>query len=646
MPPVFLPTSYPSSLGLEKWSRRDHSSLCVIKGNATFQNAFLHFCRVWNRHSPFHLTIVSSWKSYSSSRMPPRKPFQSQSSVRPEECSLLRSSSPGKPISSGSYYPVESRISSKFSLTADPLTWGTVILADTPEDDDHLHDPSRKDDLKSLFSIRTSTDTVCLGIVVVAVLALFIGYPIIYHFTRTPYSRNGGFNLGGANATGQVPSFVYFGLIDPDTPQEAYTLVSYTDSSDTLQLVFSDEFDKDGRTFYPGDDPFWEAVDLHYWGTNNLEWYDPSTITTRNGALEIKLSIENPELNHNMTYHGGMLMGWNKFCFTGGLMLASVSLPGANSVSGLWPAVWTLGNLGRAGYGASLEGMWPYSYDSCDVGTLPNQTLNGLPVAATENGDASKGGVLSYLQGQRLSRCTCPGESHPGPTHSDGSYVGRAVPEIDAVEAQVEAGIGHVSQSGQWGPYNAGYQWSNRTPTDYVIYNRSITHLNSWKGSVWQQAASAVSMTDQDCYELNTGCFSTYGFEYLPGFDDSYITFINNNRASWTVKQSALDPDSETEVSTRLISREPMYMIVNLGLSEGFSWIDYANLTFPTTMRVDWIRVYQHQDKINIGCDPTDFPTAAYINKFQEAYTNWNLTTWVDSYGQTIPKNRLVDQCN
>jgi hypothetical protein len=32
-----------------------------------------------------------------------------------------------------------------------------------------------------------------------------------------------------------------------------------------MHLVFSDEFNTDGRTFYPGDDPYWEAVDLHYW---------------------------------------------------------------------------------------------------------------------------------------------------------------------------------------------------------------------------------------------------------------------------------------------------------------------------------------------------------------------------------------------
>jgi hypothetical protein len=52
-----------------------------------------------------------------------------------------------------------------------------------------------------------------------------------------------------------------------------------------------------------------------------------------------------------------MIQSWNKFCFTGGYIEVSVSLPGVNDVVGLWPAVWTMGNLGRAGYGASLEGM-------------------------------------------------------------------------------------------------------------------------------------------------------------------------------------------------------------------------------------------------------------------------------------------------
>jgi len=33
----------------------------------------------------------------------------------------------------------------------------------------------------------------------------------------------------------------------------------------------------------------------------------------------------------------------NKFCFTGGIFEASVQLPGANNVVGMWPAIWTMG---------------------------------------------------------------------------------------------------------------------------------------------------------------------------------------------------------------------------------------------------------------------------------------------------------------
>jgi hypothetical protein len=77
-----------------------------------------------------------------------------------------------------------------------------------------------------------------------------------------------------------------------------------------------------------------------------------------------------------------------------------------------------------------------YTYDTCDIGTLPNQTYvnqTGPEAALTSN----NGGVLSYLPGQRLSRCTCSGEDHPGPKLSDGTLRGRSAPEIDVIEAQV-----------------------------------------------------------------------------------------------------------------------------------------------------------------------------------------------------------------
>jgi len=55
------------------------------------------------------------------------------------------------------------------------------------------------------------------------------------------------------------------------------------------------------------------------------------------------------------------------------------------------------------------------------------------------------------------------------------------------------------------------------------------------------------------------------------------------------------------------------YIIANLGMSPSFGKIDFDHLTFPTTMRIDYIRVYQQSDRVNIGCSPDNFPTADYI---------------------------------
>jgi beta-glucanase (GH16 family) len=96
-------------------------------------------------------------------------------------------------------------------------------------------------------------------------------------------------------------------------------------------LVFSDEFNLDGRTFWPGDDPFWEAQNMNYWQTGNLEWYDPDAISTKNGNLEIVLT-EQPI--HDLNFRGGMLTSWNKMCFTGGYVEVNMSLPGTPTSQG------------------------------------------------------------------------------------------------------------------------------------------------------------------------------------------------------------------------------------------------------------------------------------------------------------------------
>lgn len=123
-----------------------------------------------------------------------------------------------------------------------------------------------------------------------------------------------------------LPRFVVPTLIDPDTPSSALTRTGY--DNEPYTLVFSDEFNTPGRTFYPGDDPFWEAADLWYWTTNDTEWYDPRQVTTANGSLVITMEevqvgeVVGSEDNgkawdgtEGLPYRSGMLQSWNKVCF-------------------------------------------------------------------------------------------------------------------------------------------------------------------------------------------------------------------------------------------------------------------------------------------------------------------------------------------
>jgi len=155
-----------------------------------------------------------------------------------------------------------------------------------------------------------------------------------------------------------------------------------------------------------------------------------------------------------------------------------------------------------------------------------------------------------------------------------------------------------------------------------------------------------VYSVDAGCYEKGTiGCYALYGFEYKPGFDDAYITWINDNNVAWTLMSAGFAADTNVEIGARPIPQEPMYILMNLGMSTNFGPVDVEHLPFPVTMSVDWVRVYQRADSINYGCDPDEFPTQAYINEYIQAYTDPNLTTWKDDYGQPIPKSSFLGQC-
>lgn len=224
--------------------------------------------------------------------------------------------------------------------------------------------------------------------------------------------------------------------------------------------------------------------------------------------------------------------------------------------------------LGQHTYPSLFIGTWPYSYDSCDVGTLPNQTYDGTPAAAATGG--YNGGPLSYQPGQRLSACTCPNSDHPGPTTSSG-YVGRGVPEIDILEAQIDVNTipfqGQVSQSLQVAPYNYQYQFNNASPAT-TVNDSAITVLNSYKGATYQQALSALTNVDSQNYGGQH--YATYGFEYWSNPSNrasGYITWYSESAQTWKITSASVGPDSISEVSSRLIPEEPMVSsLIDVGM--------------------------------------------------------------------------------
>lgn len=141
--------------------------------------------------------------------------------------------------------------------------------------DDYLHtvhtlkDADQRGGISSKgFPMRAILNIGMLISMSLAILMLFLGYPVISFINKSLEDKdsklmNTGSNLGGINSTGQVAIIdsMRSGLIDPDTPKSEYTRLSQ-DGVTQLQLVFSDEFETPGRSFYQGDDPYWEAVDL------------------------------------------------------------------------------------------------------------------------------------------------------------------------------------------------------------------------------------------------------------------------------------------------------------------------------------------------------------------------------------------------
>lgn len=500
------------------------------------------------------------------------------------------------------------------------------LLMEEKEDDDYLHNPDPEEEAR-LDRKRFSNDFKYMdkrsagGLA--GVLFLFIGLGCLFillpALTYTGVTEHAKPVVQEILSAYQYPqlSAIRTKLVDPDTPQSALSRQARDGSY--WKLVFSDEFNAEGRTFYDGEDQFWTAPDIHYDATKDLEWYSPDASTTRNGTLQLRMDAFK---NHNLYYRSGMLQSWNKLCFTQGAVEVSANLPNYGRVSGLWPGLWTMGNLGRPGYLGSTDGVWPYSYSSCDAGITPNQS--------------SPDGI-SYLPGQRLSVCTCDGEEHPN------QGTGRGAPEIDILEGATDTvlGVGTTSQSYQVAPFDIWYI----PDYDFIeVHNFTTTTMNTYCGGPFQQAISAVTTLNTSWYQYGegSGYYQKFAIEFLNDDEDGYIQWYVGDKATWTLMNTALHANGN--IDNRHVSKEPMSIILNLGISNNWAYIDWQMIYFPVTMSIDYVRIYQPNNSVSVTCDPPDYPTYDYIKDHPIVYNDANVTKW-NLAGYSTPKNILTGNC-
>lgn len=425
----------------------------------------------------------------------------------------------------------------------------------------------------------------------------------------------------------------------------------------TFELVFSDEFNTPNRNFADGSDPRWTALDKNDYTNDALHYYSPkNAYTNEEGLLIIKSEAADTEIvgfddvkgkKSHVTKHfrSAMLQSWNKFCFTGGILEAEVTLPGKHDIGGLWPAFWLLGNLGRHTYVGSSEAVWPWSETKCTKKSWEAQRISG-----------------------------CLESSHYGME----ARLGRGAPEIDVFEAQpgniphntgpfLKSPIGQPFAScsfqvapglpdrrpgdGDWpGPdqWYRGLVFGRNTSLNINFYG-NYNHLSKVKHPVKEDYWSdAVSMNRQLSAEhFNTS--HTYRLEWDVPTENSpgYIHWFINGELVFALNGASLD-DAGTGAE---ISSEPSYILFNTAISKqwgfpvkcpdnceckefdcnsedwsktcGFNdgFCDMIKSKAPE-YKINWVRVYQDptNEKQKVGCSTPERPTRRYIEAHQDMY--------------------------
>ncbi|KAG6865072.1 hypothetical protein C0991_005301 [Blastosporella zonata] len=246
---------------------------------------------------------------------------------------------------SDSKYPVGTA-SERRGLVA--YAWDPLEDDNEPNDeDDLLHDPAGKmmHDSGRPMSLRGIVNFTAIILLLCALLSLFVVYPVysFYHSNglealivgNTRINSTGQASSAPFDPRSQIPLTSLTAWIDPATPQDVLTRTGK--DGVMYDIVFSDEFNIDDRSFYEDADPVWEAADD--------QLHDPRLVTTRNGYLILESrNVPLGGRSKGVAAHlSGLLHQRTAVCLHGGFVEIAVASPSSSGDEhfvrmGVWDA--------------------------------------------------------------------------------------------------------------------------------------------------------------------------------------------------------------------------------------------------------------------------------------------------------------------
>lgn len=319
------------------------------------------------------------------------------------------------------------------------------------------------------------------------------------------------------------------------------------------------------------------------------------------------------------SYQSAMIQGWNKFCFTGGILEIKAKLPGYAHIGGLWPAMWLLGNLARGTYVGSSNNVWPWSYDKCDRTKQSRQRFSACNKVVhydfhpLEGRGAPEIDLLEAMPGKQELKNTpvhlpyfstslqiSPGS--PDVTRPTVGEVPRFPPHPlddskspsdstdDKYRVTDDANVGDIPQSvdppkmhsnlfaeyNNW--YQEGLEYGDNSSLNIYFYGMHLAGTTADKDYSADAISANTNLTKEHFDE-----FSRYRLEWQPKLDagDIPVKYLENGEVdrspasghpgyiAWYLDDQFLYriDGSSLDLTGALMPEEPMYIIFNTAVS-------------------------------------------------------------------------------